>query len=276
MKFANLHLHSIYSDGVLTPKQLVSIGKSLGYQALALTDHETDGGVPRFLEKARAEGIDAISGIEFYGMYEGLNLHLTALDFDMDNPTLRAVVSRRCELRYECTKKRFELAAVDGMVDGITWDEVERHTPSGAWFCIGSLVRAYDALNLPEPANLSARVFKTPEAEALGPKTPDAEEVIKVVRGAGGIIALAHPYKRTHLIPGLVEMGLNGIEVSHPDNRENTSYLATELAKEYNLYHCGGTDHTGAMSAMGGKHARPALHGLTEEEYYILKERKRG
>lgn len=43
MKFANLHLHSTYSDSQLTPMQLVLIGKSLGYHALALTDHETDG-----------------------------------------------------------------------------------------------------------------------------------------------------------------------------------------------------------------------------------------
>ena len=55
MKYANLHLHSTYSDGVLTPEQLVHIGKSLGYRALALTDHETDGGVSRFMEVARAE-----------------------------------------------------------------------------------------------------------------------------------------------------------------------------------------------------------------------------
>jgi predicted metal-dependent phosphoesterase TrpH len=45
MKYANCHLHSTYSDAQLTPAQLVLIGKSLGYKAQALTDHETDGGV---------------------------------------------------------------------------------------------------------------------------------------------------------------------------------------------------------------------------------------
>lgn len=277
MKYANLHLHSTYSDGVLTPRQLVNIGKSLGYRALALTDHETDGGVRTFMEHARAEGgIDTISGAEFYGMHEGFNLHLTALDFDMDNPVLRAFITERCEVHYECTKKRFELGKSLGYIDGITWEEVERFNDVGSWYCIGSLVRAFNTLRIPLPADLSARVFKSPEAQALAPETPSAREVIKVLRGAGGIIALAHPYNRTHLVPALVDMGLNGIEISHPDNRENTSYLATEAAKEYNLYHCGGTDHTGAMSAGGGKHARPALHGISEEDYYCLKERKRG
>ena len=120
MKYANLHLHSIYSDGLLTPKQLVYIGKSLGYSAIALADHETDGGFDRLSAAANAEGLEPVAGIEFYGMYEGLNLHLTALDYDMDNPTLRALVNERCELRYECTKKRFELGKRNGYVDGIS------------------------------------------------------------------------------------------------------------------------------------------------------------
>ena len=56
MKYANLHLHSTYSDAQLTPEQLVLIGKSLGYRALALTDHETDGGVKEFAVVAEFHG----------------------------------------------------------------------------------------------------------------------------------------------------------------------------------------------------------------------------
>ena len=276
MKYANLHLHSIYSDGLLTPRQLCLIGKGLEYRAVAVTDHETDGGYAELL--ATAEGFDdieAIPGIEFYGMHEGVNLHLVALDYDIDHPSLRALVKERCELRYECTKKRFELGVKNGFINEITWDDVERYTPDGAWFCVGALVRTYSILRIPMPHDLPKNVFKTPEAEALGPATPSAERVIKAVREAGGIIGLAHPVNRTHFVPALVDMGLNGIEVSHPNMDEETVRLALEAAEQFNLYHCGGTDHTGAMSGMGGKHARPAFHGLTEEEYFTLRERRR-
>jgi len=277
MKYANLHLHSTYSDGTLTPYQLLSIGKSLGYRALALTDHETDGGVPEFMSYAHKEGgIDTISGMELYGMYDGFNLHLTALDFDMDNPTLRAFVNERIESRYEATRKRVLLGIERGYIDGVSWDDIERFNDKNSYFCVGSVVRAYRVLRIPVPENLNQNVFKSPEAKQFAASTPTAEEVIRIIRGAGGIIALAHPYKRTHMIEALVGMGLNGVEISHPDNRENTSYLAIEAAKEFNLYHCGGTDHFGAMSGLGGNHAIPALHGITEEEYYILKERRRG
>lgn len=277
MKHANLHLHSTFSDGLLTPRQLVVIGKSLGYKALALTDHETDGGVRQFMAAAEKEtGIDTISGIEFYGMYEGCNLHLTALDFDMDDPGIRAFVKERCELHYEATKKKVALAIERGYIDGVSWEDIEKYNDDGSWYCIGSVVRAYNTLRIPIPDDMPHKVFKSPEAKAFSPKTPTAEKVIKTVRGAGGIIALAHPVNRTHFAEELVKMGLNGIEVSHPDMDEQTVALALEAAREFNLYHCGGTDHTGAMSGLGGKHARPAFHGLTEEEYYCIKERKRG
>lgn len=276
MKFANLHLHSIHSDGVLTPKQIVCIGKSLSYSAIAITDHETDGGLSELEQAAKREGIISLAGIEFYGRHEGYLLHFAALDYDVDDPTLRALVKERVELRYESTKKRFELAVKNGYIDGITWEDVERYAPQGAWFCPGTLVRTYQILGIPVPENLAANVFKTPEALALGAAHPTAEQVIKTVRAAGGVIALAHPVERTHLVEELVELGLNGIEVSHPKMDDDTVALALEAAEKFNLYHCGGTDHTGAMSGYGGGHARPAFHGLTEEEFYTLKERKLG
>ena len=99
MKYANLHLHSTYSDAGFTPEQLVRLGKSLGYRALALTDHETDGGVKAFMACAKEEGLDALAGIEFYGDLGRDDLHIVALDYDMDNPALRAFVRERIE-RY--------------------------------------------------------------------------------------------------------------------------------------------------------------------------------
>ena len=76
MHYANFHLHSTYSDAGFTPRQLVLIGKSLGYKALALTDHETDGGNAVFSRICAREGLDCITGVEFYGKIEGLSAHV--------------------------------------------------------------------------------------------------------------------------------------------------------------------------------------------------------
>ncbi len=280
MKYANLHLHSTYSDAQFTPQQLVVIGKALGYHALALTDHETDGGCKEFFAAAISEGIDCISGAEFYGMEDGLCLHLTALDFDMNNPKLRTFIKERCDLYGEYTRKCFERGREIGVITDITWNDVLDVNREGSWLCINSVINAMN-IKKAVPADYNwttfrTLVFKAPEVKAFKAKKVSAKEVIEVVRGADGIIALAHPYQQMHFVKRLVEYGLNGIEVSHPENRENTTFLAMQAAKEYNLYRCGGTDHTGPMSGCGGNLAIPVFNGITEEEFTILKERRLG
>lgn len=88
--------------------------------------------------------------------------------------------------------------------------------------------------------------------------------------------ALAHPYKQTRYVEKLVGYGLNGIEISHPELYENTSYLALQAADAFGLYHCGGTDHLGPMSGGGGNLAIPTFNGITEEEFTAIKERRLG
>ncbi len=280
MKYANLHLHSTFSDGGFTPKQLVLIGKSLGYRALALTDHETDGGVKEFMKLAKGEGLHSLAGVEFYGNEGGVKPHLVALDYDMDDPGIRKLIRRLVEERNECTRKCVERGIALGYVGGITWNDVTDLSKEGTWLCIDSVIRAMD-IKQAVPADYDwatfrANVFNAPEAKLFRPKAPTAEEVIKTVRKAGGIIALAHCNEHIEMLDKLVGYGLNGIEVSHPDLYRNYASLAVEAAEKYNLYRCGGTDHTGAMSCCGGNLAIPALEGITDEEFMIIKERRLG
>ncbi|MBO5269307.1 MAG: PHP domain-containing protein [Clostridia bacterium] len=279
MKYANLHLHSTYSDAGFTPLQLVLIGKSLGYYAMALTDHETDGGVPEFFDAAKSEGIRSIAGAEFYGDAFGAHFHIVGLDFDRDHPALRAFIKARCDEMGECTRRCFERGVALGHIKDATWDDVLALSPPGTWICIDQVIRALrqkGVLALAGGADeLRKNCFKG-EARAFFPKHPSAEEVIRVIRGAGGIAVLAHPYKQDQYVGKLVDLGLNGIEVSHPDLYENSARLASEAADAYHLYRSGGTDHTGALSCCGGNNAIPALQGITEEEYTILTERRLG
>ena len=282
VKYANLHLHSTYSDAGFTPEQLVLIGKSLGYKALALTDHDTDGGNKLFAEACATEEIDCITGVEFYGKIEGVagSAHLTALDFDPDDPTLRAFINKRCELQAEKTRKTVEFGIRIGVLDGLTWQDVLDHTPEGAWLCIDSVFNTIEEMRLELPEGIDVirpKVFKAPEVKEFNFPAPTAEEVIKTVRGAGGVIALAHPTQKfVPYIEKLVEMGMNGIETGHPNIPPEIVPIAIEAAEKYNLYHCGGTDHDGPMSCCDQEGAYPTFEGISEEQYYQLKNRTRG
>ena len=274
MNYANMHLHSTYSDAQFTPEQLVLIGKSLGYRALALTDHETDGGVAELMTHARKEGIDALAGIEFYGDHGKYDLHIVALDYDMDHPALRAFVRERIEEYNEYTRKCVEYGIGIGVIEGITWDDVVAWSGENAWICIDSVMNTYRARHLDIPDNLRADVFRSPETLVHRPKHPSAEEVIRVIRAADGVAILAHPHHQTHLVEELVGFGLNGIEVSHPELDDEMSSDALEAARAFHLYHSGGTDHTGPMSGCGGELAIPVFNGISEEEYFAIKERR--
>lgn len=280
MKFANLHLHSIHSDSQFTPEQLLFIGKSLGYQAMALTDHETDSGIKEFSAIAKTLEIEMVSGVEFYGKEDGVSLHLTALDYDPEDPGIRSFIAHRCRLQADYTRKCVERGIRLGYIESLTWNDVLEIAPDGAWLCIDSVMRAMQIKKL-VPADYDwtefrNNVFKAPETKTFKSPMPTACEVIKAVRKAGGVIALAHPKNKTMFVEKLVTYGLNGIEVCHPDLNEEQSALAEEAAKAFRLYRCGGTDHTGPMSGCGGKYAIPAFHGVSEADFYCLKQRSLG
>ena len=280
MKFANLHLHSTYSDAGFTPEQLVLIGKALGYGALALTDHETDAGCKEFKKAADLEGIKTLHGTEFTGAIDGNVPHLTALDFDPNNATIRAFIDERVRQENEWCRKVVERGLNLGFIEGITWDDVVYYSGEGAWLCADSIFLALQLKKAVPEHGLEwvrAKLFRDPEIRAAHPKNVPAEEVIKAVRAADGIVALAHPSPNfTDYIGKLVDMGLNGIETDHPEIAPDTVPLAVEAAKTFNLYHSGGTDHTGPMSCCGGEYAIPVFNGITEEQYQAIVDRKLG
>jgi len=280
MNYANLHMHSTYSDAAFTPEQLVLIGKALGFKAMALTDHETDGGWAEFRYTAEAEGIQTFVGAEFTGVEGKYSMDLTALDYDYNDPGIRALVHRLCDEMTEYTRKRFQRALEKGWLEGITWDDIMSFAGPDTWVCHDTVQNVIKLRHL-VPLDFDWETFRKntwfcKEVRVWKPANITAEEVIRTVRKAGGVVCLAHPNNLTHLVEKLVGYGLNGIEVNHPHISEETSRLAAEAAAAFRLYRSGGTDHNGAMSANGGDLAAPAFNGISEEDYYILTQRKLG
>lgn len=280
MKFANMHLHSTYSDAGFTPQQLVYIGKALGYKALVLTDHETDGGCREFMRAAKREEIETLTGAEFYAQLNGQKMHLTALDFDQDAPQLRAFIKERCDLQAAWMKECFSLGVERGVIRGVAWEDVLDYAGEDRWLCSDTLAEVLRRKKAIPPEGLcyvKDNTTKVPEMKAKKVAYPAAEEVIKAVRSAGGVIALAHANEALlGCVEQLVQLGMNGIEIDHPGMTPENMVRAAELAQTYDLYHCGGTDHTGPMSCCGGKYAIPVFSGVTEEEFNAIKERSLG
>lgn len=275
--FANLHLHSNHSDGTFRPLHLPRIAGCVGYGALALTDHETIHGLPEFRQEAEACGIDTIPGVEVFARLEGDDTvyHVTGLDFDPE--AFRPYSDRLVAYRNEDTRLKFEYAKRHGFFSSIEWADVLHWNPHTDWFHAAQIRQTLDltgAVPLPQQGSLV-----TDGLFLEGSNTGDLfvrpmKEVVDAIRSAGGVAVLAHPKMETlKNLKQMVDLGLNGIEISHPSIPEQAAKEAIRRAGEYGLYCSGGTDHTGVLSSFGGKQVRSVRCGISKEEYEILKAR---
>lgn len=280
LSYANLHLHSNHSDGTFRPLHLPRLAGCVGYGALALTDHETIHGLPEFMREAELCGIDTIPGVEVFARLDGEDTvyHITGLDFDPE--AFRPYSDRLVAYRNEDTRLKFEHAKRHGFFAEIEWADVLHWNPHTDWFHAAQIRQTLDLTGIVPLQEQGSLVTDALFLE--GSNTGDLfvrplGEVVEAIRAAGGIAVLAHPKKETlKSLKKMVDLGLNGIEISHPSIPEQAAKEAIHLACEYGLYCSGGTDHTGVLSSFGGKQVRSLRCGISREEYEILKTRALG
>ncbi len=284
MKYGNLHLHSTHSDCEFRPGLLPRLAKSLGYGALALTDHEAISGLPELFAAAKAEGMEAMAGAEFYAKHNGKSFHVVGLDFDYKNKQLNEFIDVLTENQVKHMQEIVKDAVGRGVWPNVTWDDILRHNPpSIRWFCNDQIYHALDEMGIVEFSDRDTTwydAFKAGEAyKKYKPQRFSAKEVIDVIHAAGGLAILAHPDEESFdggYVESMIEIGLDGIETCHPDITERAVKLGHHMAMKHNLYCSGGTDHTGPMSACGGQYAIPAYQGVTLDEFKAIKERRFG
>lgn len=292
MKYANLHLHSIFSDGIYTPAQLCAIAKQKGYGAIAVSDHNTTTGVVHMQKAAQEAGLETIAGMEAYAVGFGAAFHMLAYDFDVNAPRMKAYVARQEEIARALTIRRFNYCLEKGYFSGITWQDVLDAFPGGGWFCneqVFAVLQKKQGLEDKDYFKFVRYFNHLPidESDLNREISVSCEEMIGIIRDAGGVAVLAHPHRQTKYLPDLVKIGLGGVEACHPDIDEEDEREARAFAKAHRLYTTGGTDHTGLlgndMNRGGGEVNTPGgpliplntdvSHGAEREEFEALKAR---
>ena len=122
--YANLHLHSTHSDGIYSPETLVKMAKEEGYGAIALTDHDTNTGLSEMKAACEKEGLEFMTGCEFYCKLGDVPFHIVGLDFDPNHPSMLEYQDYSNKRWLTITKGFFDLGVERGTIKGITWDEV--------------------------------------------------------------------------------------------------------------------------------------------------------
>ena len=242
MKFADLHLHSLFSDGTYTPEEIVGNAVKHDLAVLALTDHDSVEGCARMVTACQAAGIEFIPGTELTAEYGGNELHLLAYAVDPTNRKLLSEIAVFQQVRQN--RVREMVARINELNIPLKADDVfalANCRSPGRPHVARAMVKAGFCRSLDE---VFERFLKKRRPAWVPKKKMSALEGIELIHQAGGIAVMAHPgLNRTdEIIPDLVDSGLDGIECFHTKHSTSTSERYLEIADKYNLLVTGGSD----------------------------------
>ena len=260
--YANLHNHSTHSDGVYSPEEIVAIAKKEGYKAFAITDHDTATACEPVRLECEKQGLEWVFGVEFSSPCAELNtnFHIVGFHFDPEYAPMKKYLEERSFCETHQTKTLFERGISEGLLSGITWDEILEYNAGITWLCNEHVFRAMKAKGLKTDTDYP-EFFRTVYGKRRREvKLPydfkQAHEIVKLINDAGGMAVVAHPQGQLKYIEELIKMGVSGLECWHsllryPDNTQELEAL--KLAKKYDLFVSGGSDHDGLC---GGQYER--------------------
>lgn len=240
--FADLHLHTRYSDGTYTPEELAAQAKRLGFTAIALTDHDTVEGCAATARLCEAEGIEFLPGTELTAEQNGHEIHMLGYLMDLQHPKLLAEIGRFQAVRQN---------RIHEMVSHLNRLGVPLRAESvfalancqspGRPHVARALVQARLVGNLDEAFE---RFLKKGRPAWVPKFKMSAADAIGLLHEAGGVAVMAHPgLNRTDdVIPALVAAGMDGIECFHTKHSTATSEHYLEIADQYKLLVTGGSD----------------------------------
>ncbi|HWN95843.1 MAG TPA: PHP domain-containing protein [Methylomirabilota bacterium] len=254
--FADLHLHTNFSDGTYTPEELTAQGKRLGFRALALSDHDTVEGCARMAVACGAEGIEFIPATELTAELEGHELHILGYFLDTANARLLIELAQFQQVRQSRIAEmvaRIQKLNVPLREEAVF--ELANCRSPGRPHVARALVQAGLCANLDEAFERFLKKGRPAWVPKFKMSAPDA---IDLIHQAGGLAVLAHPVLNDcdDLIPALAECGLDGLECYHTKHPWAVAEHYEKMAEQSNLLVTGGSDCHGVSKG------RPLIGGI--------------
>jgi len=242
----DLHTHTSFSDGDLSPEELVMAARDRGLTGLGVADHDEILGIAPALAAGEEQGIEIVAGVELTSYMGEVEFHILGLFIDHRNQRLRSELDRFREGRRRrailmCDK----LTQLGAPVEPQQVYDIAGEGAIGRPHIAKALVAAGHCTSVSE----AFKRYIGDRGPAYAPKvriTP--AEAISLVHEAGGLAFLAHPgvTGRDELFPHLVEAGLDGLETWHSLHAEPTAEHYRRWVHRRDLLSTGGSDFHGA------------------------------
>lgn len=251
MKYCDLHNHTIYSDGSDTPKKLCALAKEKGIDAIAITDHNTTGGIFELEKCAKEIGLEYILGSELTTQHNGKEVHIIAMFINEENEHCVAdFIKNVRKIKRESNLNLVKLLTQDGYK--ISLEALEERFGQ-------NINRAHFAKVMIEMGivNSTEEAFNGILKEGNGyysvAKRPDTLKTISDIIAWGCVPVLAHPLlsfnerELEEFLPLAKKAGLVAMEAYYSKfTKEQTEYLL-RLCKKYDIIVSGGSDYHGEI-----------------------------
>jgi len=245
-KFADLHIHTFYSDGTSSPQEVVDEAVKCGLSTISITDHDTIEAIEFTQAAARPLDLEVIAGIELSSEMEGKDIHVLGYFLNGVGSLLLEELFKIQQARISRIKEMIVKLKGEGISD-IDFDEVGSLTKSKS---VGRPHLATVLLKKGHVGSLNeafTRYLGEDCSTYVGKFKQTTPEAIKLIKNSGGLAVLAHPVvtNRDELIPSFVAAGLDGIEVYYPRHSQTTVKYYEGLAQKHKLLMTGGSDAHG-------------------------------
>ncbi len=250
MKRIDLHVHTTCSDGTCTPTEVVRLAREKGLAAIAVTDHDTVTGCEEAMRVGEELGVEVIPGIEISTRYLG-PVHILGYYLDIHSPVLNEVSDWLVKDRDRRNRKIAALMRADGLK--VDYEEMrERFGP-----VIGRphFAKLLMEMGLAESINDAfARFVERGQKYYAARNFLPIERSIRLIREAGGVPVLAHPFQYKlddaslrDLLGLCIKNGLMGMECRYSGYDEEKVQYLLGLAREFALIPTGGSDFHGSV-----------------------------
>lgn len=244
---ADFHTHTTFSDGALTPAQLVKKAKQAGLAAISITDHDNVNGLDEAISAGKDLGVAVVPGVELSAIFDRKEVHILGYFFDHHNEEFQIFLS---QLREERVRRAERIVQrLNQMNIPITVNSVLEKAGNGA---VGRphIAMAMVSEGLVESYQSAFDDYIGNGRPAYERKTEvSPERTMRLIADAGGLSFLAHPGRSLddNEVHQLVKAGIDGIEVVHPSHPPWTVQHLHDIASEYFLLECGGSDFHGGL-----------------------------
>jgi predicted metal-dependent phosphoesterase TrpH len=251
----DLQLHSIYSDGYLTPTQTAKFIAKQGVKVASLTDHNTVGGLDEFRDACRKNKIKAITGMELYVTFRSKRMNLLWYNFKEKSPELHDILRKTQQRRRHQVRnmlKKFEKNGFKLNSDKIL-DKYQHYVPIN--HVIDRLtenkrnlnkIKKDTQLKSPRIEDIISYYFRSKRYGILRETYINIERIFKLRKKIGGQLILCHPAKFNYIKINnwkrLKKLGLDGVEVLSPHHSVGAIMYIQQLARELDFVETGGSD----------------------------------